>query len=252
MRGDDERQLELLASMLASASHALVLTGAGVSTESGLPDYRSTGGLWSNRRFEELAHIDTWRSEPAGFWRFYAERLRRITEATPNEGHAAIAKLERQGYVQRTLTQNVDGLHRAAGSREPLELHGTLTAVECLACGFRGPKVIAEAQLAVEIPVPLCPACGGNLKPAVVLFGELLPAALGLAYEELSQCDLLICCGSSLQVFPVAEFPERVHRGGGKIAVVNLGQTGADGRACVRLESRTGEALPALCTILAT
>lgn len=250
MRADDEQQLALLASMLAAARHALVLTGAGVSTESGLPDYRSTGGLWSNRRFEELAHIDMWRREPAEFWRFYGERLSRIAEAEPNEGHAAIAELERRGYVHRVLTQNVDGLHRAAGSREPLELHGTLADVECLACGFCNPKEIAEAQLAAGLPVPLCPTCGCNLKPAVVLFGELMPPALEVAYDELPHCDLLICCGSSLQVYPVADFPERVHRNGGEVAIVNLGPTGADGLARVRLASSTGAALPALCRAL--
>ncbi len=252
MRDDDERQLELLASMLAAAGHALVLTGAGVSTESGLPDYRSSGGLWSNRRFEELAHIDMWRREPAEFWRFYDERLSLLAEAKPNEGHAAIAELEQRGYVRRVLTQNVDGLHRAAGSREPLELHGTLAEVECLSCGFRGPREIAGAQLVAGLPVPLCPTCGGNLKPAVVLFGELMPPTLDVAYEELARCDLLICCGSSLQVYPVADFPTWVDRNGGELAVVNLGPTGADGQARVRLESSTGTALPALCRILAT
>ena len=251
MADDAARGLDLLAEMLGEARHALVLTGAGVSTESGLPDYRSSGGLWANRRFEELAHIDMWRREPEEFWRFYAERLAGISGARPNAGHLAIAELERAGFVQRVLTQNVDGLHRAAGSREPLELHGTLSEVECPACGFRGSKAIAEAQLAAGAPVPLCPACDANLKPAVVLFGELLPPALGVAHSELDRCDLLICCGSSLQVHPVAFFPERVLANGGEIAVVNVGPTGADGVARVRLPLRTGEALPALARLLA-
>lgn len=246
----DDRQLDLLAELLGVARHALVLTGAGVSTESGLPDYRSTGGLWANRRFEELAHIETWRREPEEFWRFYSERLARVAEARPNEGHFAIAELERRGLVHRVLTQNVDGLHRAAGSREPLELHGTLSEVECLACGYRGPKRIAEIQLAGGASVPACPDCGVNLKPAVVLFGELLPPALAEAHAELQACDLLICCGSSLQVYPVAAFPELVHGNGGEIAVVNLGPTGADRQARVRLEMSTGEALPALVRLL--
>ena len=251
MPTDADRQLDLLAGLLGAARHALVLTGAGVSTESGLPDYRGSGGLWANRHFEELAHIDMWRREPEEFWRFYGERLSGISEAQPNAGHLAIAELERRGLVHRVLTQNVDGLHRAAGSREPLELHGTLSEVECLACGFRGSKAIAEAQLAAGAPVPLCPACGANLKPAVVLFGELLPPALGEAISELSRCDLLICCGSSLQVYPVAAFPEHVRGNGGEIAVVNLGPTAADRLARVRLELRTGEALPSLVRLLA-
>ena len=243
-------RLDLLAQLLREARHALVLTGAGVSTESGLPDYRGSDGLWGARRFEELAHIEMWRSEPEEFWAFYGRRLAHLGEAQPNAGHVAIAELERLGFVRRVLTQNVDGLHRAAGSVAPLELHGTLAEVECLACGFRGPKEIAAVQLGAGAAVPLCPACGQNLKPAVVLFGEMLPPALQEAHAELSRCDLIVCCGSSLRVFPVAMFPERVLSNGGEIAVVNLGPTGADHRARVRIELATGEALPALLDLL--
>jgi NAD-dependent deacetylase len=229
-----------------NAHHALVLTGAGVSTESGLPDYRGTDGLWRTRRFEELASIEMWRREPEEFWQFYAERLSMLSEATPNAGHHAIAELERLGLVRRVLTQNVDGLHRAAGSRELLELHGTLAEVECLGCGFRGPTEIAEAQLTAGVDVPACPACTANLKPAVVLFGELLPPALAQAHADLAVCDLLICCGSSLQVYPVAAFPAFVDGSGGAIVIVNIGPTGADATATVKMELSTGDALPAL------
>ena len=246
MSADADRQLDLLAELLVEARHALVLTGAGVSTESGLPDYRGVGGLWRNRRFEELASIELWRREPEEFWQFYAERLAGLSEAKPNAGHLAIAELERLGHIRSVLTQNVDGLHRAAGSRELLELHGTLAEVECLSCGFRGPSEIAEAQMSENVAVPACPTCAANLKPAVVLFGELLPPALGLAHAALEACDLLICCGSSLQVYPVAGFPARVHDLGGTIAIVNLGPTGADRTATVRLDLKSGEALPAL------
>ena len=245
-----ETGLEQLAEMLRSAGHALVLTGAGVSTESGLPDYRGSQGLWGNRRFEELAHIDMWRREPEEFWDFYGRRLTQLASARPNDGHLAIAELERRGLVRRVLTQNVDGLHRAAGSIEPLELHGTLAEVECLACGFRGPEEVASRQLADGAAIPRCPGCGANLKPAVVLFGELLPKAVETAHEELERCDLLLCCGSSLQVYPVALFPELVRGRGGTVAIVNVGPTGADHVARLRLEQRTGLALPALVEIL--
>jgi NAD-dependent deacetylase len=243
-------QLELLARLVREARHALVLTGAGVSTESGLPDYRGSEWLWGTRRFEELAHIEMWRSEPEEFWDFYGRRLAALGDAQPNPGHLAIAALERLGVIRRVLTQNVDGLHSAAGSREPLELHGTLAEVECLACGFRGSRRVASAQLDAGVRVPLCPECGENLKPAVVLFGELLPPALQEAHAELARCDLIVCCGSSLQVFPVAMFPERVLANGGEIAVVNLGPTSADHQARVRIDARTGEALPALVALL--
>jgi NAD-dependent deacetylase len=243
---DADRQLDLLAELLVDAQHALVLTGAGVSTESGLPDYRGTNGLWRTRRFEELASIEMWRREPEEFWLFYAERLTSLLDAKPNTGHLAIAELERRGLVRRVLTQNVDGLHRAAGSRDPLELHGTLAEVECLSCGFRGSNEIAEAQLDAGVAAPACPVCAAILKPAVVLFGELLPPALTRAHIDLAACDLLICCGSSLQVYPVAGFPGWVHGQGGAIAIVNIGPTGADRTATVRLELETGQALPAL------
>jgi NAD-dependent deacetylase len=243
-------ELEQLAEMLLSARHALVLTGAGVSTESGLPDYRGAEGLWGTRRFEELAHIETWRREPEEFWSFYGARIAQLSEARPNEGHLAIAELERRGLVRRVLTQNVDGLHRAAGSVEPLELHGTLAEVTCVACGFRGADAIATSQLTDGAAVPVCPTCGAVLKPAVVLFGELLPPALGTAHEELERCDLLLCCGSSLQVYPVAMFPDLVDGRGGDVAVVNVGPTGADHLARVRLEAKTGTALPALVAVL--
>ena len=241
--------IERLAALLQGARHALVLTGAGVSTESGLPDYRGSNGLWRNRRFEELAHIETWRHEPEAFWAFYRERIDVLARARPNDGHYAIAELERRGFVARVLTQNVDGLHRAAGS-DPLELHGTLADVECLACGFRGPTEVAAAQLADGAAVPLCPSCEAPLKPAVTLFGEVLPPAIGAAERELAGCDLLLCCGSTLQVYPVADLPYDVHRRGGAIAIVNLGPTGADHLAEVRIEARTGEALPVVAALL--
>ena len=241
--------LERLAELFRGARHALVLTGAGVSTESGLPDYRGSNGLWRNRRFEELAHIETWRNEPEAFWAFYRERIDVLGQARPNDGHRAIAELERRAYVARVLRQNVDGLHRAAGS-DPLELHGTLADVECLVCGFRGPTEIAATQLRDGVAVPRCPVCDAPLKPAVTLFGELLPPAIGEAERELVGCDLLLCCGSTLQVYPVADLPYDVHRRGGVVAIVNVGPTGADHIAEVRIDARTGDALPALAALL--
>jgi len=249
MHDPRDADIERLAELFREARHALVLTGAGISTESGLPDYRGSDGMWRNRRFEELAHIETWRREPEAFWTFYAERIHVLAQAQPNEGHRAIAELEQRGYVARVLTQNVDGLHRAAGS-DPLELHGTLAEVECLACGFRAPTEVAAEQLADGAGVPRCPVCEAPLKPAVTLFGELLPPAIGEAEHELAGCDLLLCCGSTLQVYPVADLPYDVRRRGGNVAIVNLGPTGADRLAEVRIDARTGDALPRLAARL--
>lgn len=243
-------ELERLVGLLAGSRRVVVLTGAGVSTESGLPDYRGASGLWRNRRFEELASLPLWRAAPEEFWAFYRERLAALHGASPNPGHLALAELEHRGLVELVITQNVDGLHRAAGSEKVCEVHGTLADVECLACGWRGPAALAEEQLAAGTPVPRCPSCAAVLKPAVVLFGELLPSDYGRAVSAVADCDLLLCCGSSLQVHPVATLPARARAAGARVAVVNVGPTGCDELADVRVEGRTGEVLPAVLSLL--
>jgi NAD-dependent deacetylase len=240
-----------LTELLARSSRTVALTGAGMSTESGLPDYRGLDGLWRNRRFEELASLPMWRAHPAEFWAFYAERLRALDDAAPNPGHRALAALEHDGLVSLVVTQNVDGLHQAAGSRAVHEAHGSLREVECLTCGWRGPAAVAHEQLDRGAPAPLCPTCEAILKPAVVLFGELLsPAFLDVA-EEVERCDLLLCCGTSLQVPPVALLPSRALRAGAALAIVNVGPTSCDEVADVRLEGLTGEVLPTLVARIA-
>jgi len=226
----------------------VALTGAGLSTDSGIPDYR---GPASPKR-TPMTYTE-FVSGPLAQRRYWARShvgWARMARALPNPGHHALAALEASGVLHGVITQNVDGLHRAAGSRNPLELHGTLAEVECLDCGFRAERQRAAAQLAAGAPVPLCAACGSNLKPAVVLFGELLPPAFDEAHRELASCDLLICCGTTLRVYPVAAIPELVHANGGPVGVVNLGPTGADHIATVRLDARTGDALPALVGLL--
>ncbi len=245
-----ERELERLAELLGRCARALVLTGAGVSTESGLPDYRGAHGLWRNRRFEELASIEAWRSEPEEFWSFYRERLAALRGAEPNAGHLAIAELERRGLVDRVITQNVDGLHRRAGSVAPLEVHGTLAEVECLGCGWRGPSRLADEQLAGGARTATCPSCRAVLKPAVVLFGELLPPAFEEASRLVLSCDLLLCCGSSLQVSPVSSLPVWARAAGAALAIVNLGPTAHDDGADVRVEAAAGVALPRLLELV--
>ena len=242
--------LEELASLIARSRSTIALTGAGMSTESGLPDYRGTTGLWRNRRFEQLASLPMWQAHPVEFWAFYAERLRTLSTAEPNAGHLALAELERRGLVQLVVTQNVDGLHQAAGSRAVFEAHGTLREVECLACGWRGPAATAHAQLDAGAPTPRCVECDAILKPAVVLFGEMLPAGFLAVPGRVESCDLLLCCGSSLGVPPVALLPSHALRAGAAVAIVNLGPTSCDAVATLRIEGRTGEALPALLALL--
>ena len=247
-------QLSSLADLIRGSSRVAVLTGAGMSTESALPDYRSAEGLWKNRRFEELADIETFRREPVEFWDFYRERLSLLDDAQPNAGHFALAALERAGLVERVITQNIDGLHTAAGSKDVLEVHGSLRESLCLVCGSRFPRIETEERAdAAADGVPRCD-CGQALKPDVVLFGEMLPQSMNDAELLAYDCDLLLCCGSSLAVWPVAKLPQVVKKpskqGAGALAIINRGPTEADYLADVRIEGATGDVLPELCEVL--
>jgi NAD-dependent SIR2 family protein deacetylase len=164
--------VERLAELLERRRPCVGLTGAGISTESGIPDFRSAAGIWARYDPAEVAHIDAFRRDPAVVWEFYALRLDALGAAEPNDGHRALAELEERGRVHAVITQNVDGLHQRAGSREVVEVHGSLREAECVHCGVRVPMEVAVASL----PLPPCPECGEVLKPGVVMFGELLPA----------------------------------------------------------------------------
>lgn len=250
MKAEVQERLEELAVRIRKATRAVALTGAGISTESGLPDYRGPEGLWRNRRFEELASIEAFQHEPVLFWTFYRERLATLRDAAPNAAHAALARLQREGAVCGLVTQNVDGLHRAAGS-EAVEVHGNLEHASCLGCGRSYTMEEAQARATdSQDLVPKC-ACGTPLKPGVTLFGELLPAeAVERAVCLVESADLLLVCGSSLAVFPVSRFPLVVAANGGTVAIVNRGPTEADHVADVRVDAPLGEALPALADLV--
>jgi NAD-dependent protein deacetylase/lipoamidase len=271
-------QLERIGRQLAGSERAIAFTGAGISTESGLPDYRGSTGLWQNSRFEELAHLRTFRREPAEFWRFYAQRLATLRGATPNAAHRTLARLEAEGLLHVVITQNVDGLHRDAGSVAVIELHGSLREGECLVCRAaaardavedgadsaghervageagtavathrpRWPIAEVEARLAAaEDGVPRCD-CGFPLKPAVVLFGEVLPpGAFQDAMVFANGADYALCLGSSLQVMPAAALPELILSNGGKVAIINQGSTGYDDDERIsRVEAPLALAMP--------
>lgn len=243
-----EEQLGRIGEEIAEARHVIAFTGAGISTESGLPDYRGPSGLWRNRRFEDLAHLETFKAEPAEFWDFYRHRLAALRDARPNSAHSALAALELEGHVQAVITQNVDGLHVRAGSRNVIELHGTLRRGQCLACGREWPIEEAEARLeASEDGVPRCD-CGYVLKPGVTLFGEALPrGAFDRAWAEAERADLALCLGSSLQVWPAAAIPQQVLAHGGRVVIISQGETDYDDRDDVtKIEAPLGEALPAV------
>ncbi len=233
---------EHLARMIVEAQPCVVLTGAGVSTESGIPDFRSATGIWARYDPMEYATIEAFGRDPAKVWDFYAKRLGVLAEARPNAAHAALAELGRRGLVEAVITQNVDGLHQAAGSRRVIEVHGSIRTAGCLSCGHR-----EEYERVAELgPVPACADCGAVLKPDVVMFGEPLPAgAMEAASELVRRAGLLLVVGSSLEVYPVAGLPEDALQAGARLAIVNRGPTPYDRRADLKIDASAGETLAA-------
>jgi NAD-dependent deacetylase len=239
--------IERLAELLERRRPCVVLTGAGISTESGIPDFRSGGGIWAKYDPSEVASIDAFRRDPVRVWEFYALRREAAARPEPNEGHRALAELEERGWIRALVTQNVDGLHQRAGSREVIEVHGSLREAECVHCGVRVPMEDAVASL----PLPPCPECGEVLKPGVVMFGELLPAAaIELAQELAAEAGLLLVVGSSLEVHPVAALPGETLGTGGALAIVNRGSTPWDSRAELVIDAAAGETLSGLAAAL--
>lgn len=199
----------------------------------------------------EVAHIDAWRENPGRFWEFYGQRFGLLADKQPNGAHRVLVELEKQGRLDAVLTQNIDMLHQKAGTADPVELHGTIRTSSCLACGNRIPldEVMVKLESAAD-GVPRCD-CGEPLKPDVVLFGEMLPAdAVEAAFDFASRADLLICIGTSLEVFPVASLPNETAGSGGQIALVTQGPTPWDGRAAVKLDGDVEEELEAVLAAL--
>jgi NAD-dependent protein deacetylase/lipoamidase len=240
---------ERLAELVRESSCTVALTGAGISVPSGIPDFRTPGtGLWERVDPMEVAHIDAFRSDPRRFWAHYGERFATLGGKRPNAAHHALAELERRGLLEAVITQNVDMLHRRAGSRALVEVHGSIATCSCLECGERVELEHARALLGGAADgVPRCPACASPLKPDVVLFGELLPpAALERACELCRGADVLLCIGSSLEVHPVAGLPALTQRAGGRVAIITLGPTPLDAGADIRLSGDAEEELQAL------
>jgi NAD-dependent deacetylase len=240
-----------LADLIRAEQPCVALTGAGVSTESGIPDFRSPTGLWAEFDPREYGSIDAFRADPEKVWRFYAPRYSMLTGAEPNAAHRALAELERRGLVRAVVTQNIDLLHERAGSRDVVEVHGSIRTSTCPRCGQR--YLLAEVLelLAAGDGAPRCDDDGTVMKPDVVFFGELLPAAaIDRATELAREARLLLVVGSALEVFPVAGLPLETLRAGGKLAIVNLGPTDYDGRADLRMAAPAGEALAAVVEAL--
>ena len=229
-----------LVELITTRRPCVVLTGAGVSTESGIPDFRSPTGIWAQVDPMEYASLRAFREEPEKVWSFYTKRIEMLTGAEPNEGHRALAELERRGLVSAVVTQNIDLLHTRAGSGDVVEVHGSIRTASCPACG--AVRELDESML----PVPRCD-CGAVLKPDVVFFGELLPqAAIDRAYELERSAALMLVVGSALEVYPVADLPLETLRSGGSLAIVNRGETALDGKAELKIDGSAGETLSAV------
>jgi NAD-dependent deacetylase len=235
-----------LAGLIRANQPCVVLTGAGVSTESGIPDFRSPTGIWSEFNPAEYASLQAFRADPVKVWRFYKPRIVMLTEAEPNAAHRALAALERAGLVEAVITQNIDLLHERAGSRNLVEVHGSIRTATCPACGSSYPRDVVMGKLD-DADAPACDSCGAILKPDVVFFGELLPAvAIEQAFELARQARLLLVVGSSLEVHPVAGLPEETLTAGGRVAILNKGPTPYDQRADLKLEENAGDILGAV------
>jgi NAD-dependent deacetylase len=235
---------ERLAALIREHQPCVALTGAGVSTESGIPDFRSPTGIWASFDPREYATLGAFRADPVKVWRFYGPRFSLLTEAEPNRAHRALVALEEMGLVRAVVTQNIDLLHRRAGSAEVVEVHGSIAVSSCPGCG-------AAYELADVVPLieaggggPRCPACGEVLKPGVVFFDEVLPPdAIDRAFELAREARLLLVVGSSLEVHPVAGLPQETLDAGGLVAVVNKGPTWVDSRAVLTLDAAAGDVL---------
>ena len=239
--------LQKAAEILAGARHVLVSTGAGMSRESGIPTFRDAmHGLWAQFDPQAMATEAGFRAHPRRVWSWYAWRRRRVSEAEPHAGHLAVADLE--GLVPRLtlVTQNVDGLHALAGSREVIELHGNITRLKCLDRGHPFQGRLSESEELEHDPPP-CPECGSPLRPDVVWFGEMLPEdAVRRAWAAAEACDAMLLVGTSGTVWPAAELPHVARESGARVIEVNPESSELTHLADVFLQGRAGEALPPL------
>jgi NAD-dependent deacetylase len=242
-----EWEVTQLAALIRDASSVVALTGAGISVPSGIPDFRTPGkGLWEKVDPMEVAHIDAFRRDPKRFWSFYRPRFADLAGKRPNGAHAVLAELEARGQLDAVITQNIDRLHAKAGSEHVVEVHGSIATSSCTACRARYP-LETVGELFDTDGVATCACCAGAVKPDVVLFGELLPeAAMARAHALCASADLLLCVGSSLEVYPVAGLPEVTLGAGGRLAIVTRGPTPYDGDAAVKLDGDVVEELEAM------
>ena len=240
-----------LAGLVRERGPAVVLTGAGMSTASGIPDFRSARGMWAEVDPFEVASIDAFRRDPLRVWRWYGPRIDALLAAEPNPGHAVLAALERAGHVTAVITQNIDTLHTRAGSVEVVEVHGSIRRFECLRCQAQEVTLNDVLRQLETREAPECVECGAILKPGVVMFGEILPPGAFERAEQLArEARVLLAVGTSLQVWPVAGLPREALRTGGTLAIVNAEATPYDDEASVLVRGRADAVLSEMATAL--
>ena len=239
-----------LAELIRQSRSTVALTGAGISVPSGIPDFRTPGtGIWENVDPMEVAHIDAFRRDPERFWTFYRPRFETLGDKEPNGAHLALSELEAQGLLDAVITQNIDRLHRKAGSERLIEVHGTIDTSSCTECEACYP--LEQVDSLFTNGVAHCTSCSGLVKPDVVLFGEFLPAdAMNDAQRLAERCDLMLCVGSSLEVYPVAGLPQIAMTAGARLAIVTQGTTPYDADADVKLEGDVVEEMSAVLEAL--
>jgi len=229
--------------ILKEADSIVALTGAGISTEAGIPDFRGPAGIWNNPELLSLMSARGFQTDPAGFYRASLSRLPNITSAKPTAAHKLLVELESRGKLKAVITQNIDGLHHVAGSKTVYEIHGTIRTGHCTKCrkSFEMAAVYAAIEAGGPLP-PLCPDCEWPIKPDTVLFDEMLPMDVWQAAQRAAErCDVMLVLGSSLVVYPAAELPEYAMKNGAKLIIVNLEPTDYDLRARVAIRSTLGE-----------
>lgn len=241
-----EREISMAADILRKSSHAIALTGAGISTPSGIPDFRSDGtGLWEKSDPMEVASFDSFMVHPEGFFDWLRPLAKLIMDAKPNPAHRALAVLEERGRVRAVITQNVDNLHQRAGSKRVFELHGNMRQATCVNCYRAYDGMALFEKLVANGEVPRCTVCSGVVKPDLVLFGEMLP--MGIMYQaelETKGCDAMLVAGSSLEVSPACDLPWQVAQRKAALIIINIGKTPLDGRATVLIHDDVASVLP--------
>jgi NAD-dependent deacetylase len=246
-RGVSEMTFEEAQALIQRTTRIVGFTGAGISTESGIPDFRSPTGIWSTNRIVEYGEFVRHYEARVEYWRQKVAMWPEIRDAAPNAGHLAFVELERQGRLQALVTQNIDGLHQKAGSTQVIELHGTTREVECLRCEARTTMEEAVTRVLGGELAPVCLSCGGNLKPATVSFGQGLPAQdFESAVAACRTCEVMIVAGSSLVVQPACQLPEIAKRHGATLLLLNRTTTPLDPLADLVLHDTIGEVLPRL------